>query len=256
VLDARTSEALDRIRIGDGGGAVDGGFSSIWAVKQNTRSLIRISAETGRRNLDDATTIATPGKPVSLATGEGAVWVGVRKQGVRDGTGETVVRIDPSTLAQQAIAVPGGVESLAVGKGAVWVTNKTRDSVVRIAADDLTDLKEIPVGRSPKGVAVGEGAVWVANEAGDTLTRINPRSYERKTIALGDSPKFVAVGGGSVWVTATAANRLIRVDPKTRKVRERVKTGSRPFALAVTRGSSVWVTLLNASAVQRVQFYR
>ena len=54
---------------------------------------------------------------------------------LRNGTGETVVRIDPGTLAQQPIAVPGGVEGLAVGKGAVRVGNlETGDSVTRIDA--------------------------------------------------------------------------------------------------------------------------
>jgi streptogramin lyase len=253
VLNARNSEQLDRLPLGGGGSAVDGGFHSVWAVKRNTRSLVRFNDTTRRRM--DSTTIATPGQPVSVATGEGAVWIGVRKGGQRDGTAETVVRVDPNTLLQTAIPVPGGVEGLAVGDGAVWVSNLTRDSVVRIDARDVTKLKEIPVGKGPKGVAVGYGGVWVANSAGDSITRINPRGYQRKTIGLHDSPRFVSTGGGSVWVTATESNRLIRIDPTKRSVRERVKTGRRPFALAVTNGHAVWFTLLNASAVQRVRFY-
>ena len=91
--------------------------------------------------------------------------------------------------------------------------------------------------------------MWVAELGAATRSRGSTRArYQRKTIALDDSPRFVATGGGSVWVTATEANRLIRVDPKTRKVRERIKTGSHPFALDVTTGHSVWVTLLDANA--------
>ncbi|MEY2443014.1 MAG: hypothetical protein QOJ46_2440 [bacterium] len=253
VLDAKNSEQLDRLPLGRGGSAVDGGFHSVWAVKRNTRSLVRYSDST-RRPMD-STKIATPGQPVSVATGEGAVWIGVRKGGQRDGTAETVVRIDPDTLLQTAIPVPGGVEGLAVGNGAVWVSNLTRNNVVRIDARDVTKLKAIPVGKGPKGLAVGYGGVWVADSAGDSITRINPRSYQRKTIRLHDSPRFVSTGGGAVWVTATESNRLIRIDPKKRSVRERVKTGRRPFALDVTNGHAVWFTLLNASAVQRVRFY-
>jgi YVTN family beta-propeller protein len=255
VLDAKTSEQRDRIGIGEGGSAVTGGFDSIWAVKSNTQSLIRISASTGRRKLDDSVVIANPGQPIGVASGEGAVWVAVRKRGRRDGTGETVVRFDPSSLSQNAIAIPGGVQSLAVGAGAVWVTTLTGNSVVRIDANNLSNLKQIPVGKGPKGIAVGGGAVWVADSAGDALTRINPRTYERKTIALDYSPTLVTVGGGSVWVTAREANRLIRIDPNTRTTRETIKTGSRPFALDVSAGNAVWITLLNASAVQRVRFY-
>ena len=253
VLDAQSSQGIDRLPLGEGGSAVKGGFGSVWAVKRNTRTLIRFSETTRRRT--DSTTINIPGQPISVAVGEGAVWVGVRKSGDRDGTGESVVRIDPGSLAQEAIAVPGGVEGLAVGQGALWVSNYTRNSVRRIDARRLDRQKEIPVGKGPKGIAVGYDYVWVANSASDSVTRINPRGYQRKTIALEDSPRFVSTGGGSVWVTATESNRLIRIDPKKRKVRERVKTGRRPFALDVTRGHSVWVTLLNANAVQRVRFY-
>ncbi len=256
VLDAQTSRQIDRLPLGRGGSAVAGGFHSVWAVKQNTKTLVRLSAKTRRRT--DSTTISVPGQPISVVTGAGAVWVGIRKGGRpdrRDGTGETVVRVDPGTLGQTPIPVPDGVESLAVGKGAVWVSNFKGDTVTRIDAADTTKLKRIPVGKAPKGIAVGQGAVWVANTADDSVTRINPTTYERKTIRLQDSPTFVTTGGGAVWLTATAANRLIRIDPKTRKVRERVGTGSRPFALDVAGGRSVWVTLLNASAVQRVRFY-
>ena len=112
------------------------------------------------------------------------------------------------------------------------------------------------MGRRPNGVAVGYGAVWVAAAADNAINRINPRSYRRRDIPIGDSPTRVAVGGGSVWVTARAADRLIRIDPAKRTVRERIKTGRRPFALDVTGGSSVWVTLLAESAVQRIRFYR
>jgi streptogramin lyase len=58
-----------------------------------------------------------------------------------------------------------------------------------------------------------------------------------------------------VWVTSEAANQLIRVDPKRLKVRERIRTGSRPYAIDVTNGHALWLTLLNNSAIQRVRFY-
>jgi hypothetical protein len=254
VLDARSGRQIDRIGIDKGGSAVAAGFQSVWAVKSNTRSLIRIGAATGGRRLDDYTKIATPGKPIGVATGEHSVWVGVRKLGIRDGRGETIVRVDPGSLGQTAIPVPGGVETFAVGLGAVWVTNKSRNKVVRIDAEDIANLKEIPVGKGPKGVAIGHGAVWVANASGHSVTRINPKTFQRKTIKLDYSPTFVTTGGGSVWVTARESDRLIRINPRTRKVIERIRTGSRPFALDVTRCCSVWVTLLDASAVQRVRF--
>jgi len=254
VLDSRTSRQVRRVPIGGGGTSVAAGFNSVWAVKSSTGKLLRISAKTGRRL--DSRSLVVDGEAISVVTGQGAIWVGVRNQGNDGSAPETVVRIDPSTLAQEPISVPGGVQDLAVGAGAVWVTNRFRDSVVRIDAANVARQKEIPVGRGPNGIAVGLGAVWVAAAADDAITRINPGSLQRRTIRLGESPTRVTVGGGSVWVTARESNRLIRIDPARRRVRERIMTGSRPFALDVIEGRSVWLTLLNESAVQRVRFYR
>ena len=225
-------------------------------MKSNTGAVIRISAQSGERNLDASTKVSVPGQPFTVATGAGAVWVGVRKKKPRNGSGESLVRIDPSTLAQDSISIPNGVQDIAVGAGGVWVTTSFRDEVLHIDPDDLEIRRTIPVGRKPNGIAVGYGAVWVAAPSDNAVNRINPRSYQRRDIPVGDSPTRVAIGGGSVWVTARGADRLIRIDPKTRRVRERIRTGRRPFALDVTSGSSVWVTLLSENAVQRIRFNR
>ena len=256
VLDAKTAATVRQVTIRAGGTAVATGFGSIWALKGNTGSLLRIRPSTGRR-IGAATTVQG-GQPIVMATGQGAVWVGVRRRGMRDGSGETLVRIDPSTGAQQSTIIPGGVQSIAVGEGAVWVTNTFSPSVVRVDADNISNHKQITVGSDPNGVAVGEGAVWVAVAGDKAIKRINPRSLQRRTIDLPVAPTRVTVGGGSVWATAQGANTLFRIDPDRRRVRERIQTGGEPFALDVTGGDTVWLTLLDESGggVQRVTFSR
>ncbi|MGI8506778.1 MAG: hypothetical protein ACR2MK_08245, partial [Solirubrobacteraceae bacterium] len=106
------------------------------------------------------------------------------------------------------------------------------------------------------GIAVGENAVWVATRGRATITRINPRSGRTRAIDVDYSPTQVAVGGGSVWATARDANRLIRIDPDRRRVIDNIETDQRPFALGVTKGNSVWLTLVNERAIQRVKFTR
>ena len=66
----------------------------------------------------------------------------------------------------------------------------------------------------------------------------------------------VNLNGTSVWVTAQQAGRLIRIDARTRAIIETVETGNRPYALDITRGRAVWVTLLDEDGVRRVRFYR
>jgi streptogramin lyase len=147
---------------------------------------------------------------------------------------------------------------VAVGEGAVWVTTSFARNVIRVDADHPTSTRTIPVGDGLNGIAVGEGAVWVADTGDKSLRRINPKTYNVRRIGLGVEPGRVTVGGGSVWVTVRLANQLYRINPKTLEVRERVETGTEPFALDVANGDAVWVTLLDQDdgAVQRVSFSR
>ncbi len=250
-----TGKRLDRIAVGKTGSSLASGFNSVWVTKSETPSVMRINARTRRRVRGSTVEIQRPGRNVVVATGSGAVWVGVRNESQSDRSPESVVRIDPSTGERKLIDVRHGVQDLTVGYGAVWVTNRFSSTVTRIDARTGTP-RSVPVGPTPKGIAVGEGAVWVAAAGGDEITRINPRTLGTRTIEVDAVPERITVGGGSVWVTAQEAGRLIRIDARTRKVRERIDTGSRPFALDVTRGRTVWLTLLDSNGLQRVRFYR
>jgi streptogramin lyase len=256
VVDSRTGETLRQVSIGDGGTAVAAGFGSIWAVKAKTHSLLRLRPSNGKR-IGAAIGINYPGQPNIVAVGEQAIWVGVRKSGVRDGLGESLVRVDRSSGGQDAIGIPGGVGDIAVGDGAVWVTTNFSRNVIRVNPDNLHDTRTVSVGDQLNGIAVGEGAVWVAVAGDKSLRRINPKTYNVRRIALGVAPARVTVGGGSVWVTARSANQLFRINPKTLEIREQIETGIEPFALDVADGKSVWLTLLDQGdgAVQRMRFY-
>ena len=257
LIDAATGERGARLSLGPGLSSLAAGFGSVWVTKSDvrTRKVLRIDAKTRRRVGDGAVEIARPGRNVAVVTGAGAVWVAVRNTRAADHSPEAIVRIDPSTGDQTPYAVPGGVQDLAVGEGAVWVTNRFADTVTRIS---VRTGKQVPieVGAGPKGIAVGEGAVWVAASLDDEITRINPRSRQIRHVPIQAIPERITVGGGSVWATAKEAGKLIRIDAKTRRVLERIDTGSRPFALDVTRGKAVWLTLLDSGGVQRVRFSR
>ena len=255
LADAVTGEADGRLNVGDGASSIASGFDSVWVTKESTSTVLRIDARTRRRVRGGAIEVARPGRNVAVAIGAGAVWVGVRNRDRADRTAESVVRIDPGTGEQREIPVERGVQDIAVGAGAVWVTNRFSSTVTRIRTSDGASTR-VRVGALPRGIAVGEGAVWVAAAGDDEITRINPRSLATRSIALKAIPERVAVGGGSVWVTAKEAGRLIRIDASTRRVLERIDTGSRPYALDITRGRAVWLTVLDDDGLQRVRFYR
>jgi streptogramin lyase/predicted Ser/Thr protein kinase len=255
LVNAATGKVGRRLPVGKGGSSLAAGFNSVWVTKQSTSTVLRYNAQSHRRVAGGAIEVAIPGSNAVVATGARAVWVGVRNRPLTDTSPESVVRIDPSTGEQQFIPIQRGVQDLAVGAGAVWVSNRFSSTVTRIRTSDLRQ-DVVPVGRDPKGVAVGEGAVWVASSGDDEITRINPRSLHTRSIPLQAIPERVTVGGGSVWATAKEAGRLIRIDARTRKVLERIETGLRPFALDITHGRAVWLTLLDQDAVQRVSFYK
>jgi predicted Ser/Thr protein kinase len=242
-----------RLPIGGDGKSLAGGFRSVWVLKGKTRSLQRRSVRTGRR-IGRVVEIAYAGVPIQVVAGMRALWVGVRTPRA-NGAPETVVKIDPSTFAQQPIAIPGGVQDLAVGSGALWVTNRFARSLVRV--DGRTGRQTvISLPGTPRGLAVGEGGVWVATRGDDTITRVSPRGTQVKQIPVPNIPTRVAVGGGAVWATSSEGARLLRIDPDSRELVERLDTGIRPFALDVERGRAVWMTLLGDNAVQRVSFKR
>jgi streptogramin lyase len=255
LVDADSGEPRGRLNVGRSGSSLAAGFNSVWVTKEATSTVLRFNAKSHRRVAGGSVEIARPGRNVAVVTGARAVWVGVRNDSADDHSPESVVRIDPSARTQRAIEVPGGVQDLAVGEGAVWVTNRFSSTVTRISV--RTGRQDtIAVGPGPRGIAVGEHAVWVAASGGDEITRINPKTLGTRPIRLGAIPDRVTVGGGSVWVTAKEAGRLIRVDARTRTVLERVETGPRPYALDVTRGRAVWLTLLDDNGLQRVSFTR
>jgi len=251
------SREFDSVDIGKGGTSITAGLGYLWAVKGVSRpplrTLLKISRRSGRRLA--SVQVAAPGEPVIVTTGAGAVWVGVRTAG-KTAAPETVVKVSPGNLGrQQTITIPGGVQYIAVGEGALWVSQRFRHSVLRMKIGS-GEMREIPVDGLPQGIAVGENAVWVATRGRATITRINPRSGRTRPIDVDYSPTQVAVGGGSVWATARDANRLIRIDPDRRRVIDNIETDQRPFALGVTKGNSVWLTLVNERAIQRVKFTR
>ena len=255
LVDADSGAPRGRLHVGDGGSSLAAGFNSVWVTKESTPTVLRINAKTLRTVPGGAVEIAQPGRNVAITAGAHAVWVAVRNPSDADHSPESIVRIDPSTRTQRRIAIAGGVQDLAVGEGAVWVTNRFSATVTRIDVGDGSQ-RVIKVGRGPKGVAVGEGGVWVASSIDDEITRINPRTLRTTHIPIDAIPERITVGGGSVWTTAKEAGRLIRVDARTHKVLERIDVGQRPFALEVTRGRAVWLTLIDADGVQRVRFFR
>ena len=179
-------------------------------------------------------------KPVSIAAGEGGVWVG----DARDGT---VTRIDPvSRRVAKTIGIGAPAVDLATGAGGVWVATGGFGMIVRIdaALGAVADRIELgdpsdPVVPPASSIGVGEGRVWVG--AFDGLVRIDPRSDAiADRVDLGQSAALqIAVGGDAVWATLIT-RRAKRVQASSAQETAEFYAGTFVFAIALDR-SAVWV---------------
>jgi DNA-binding SARP family transcriptional activator len=179
-------------------------------------------------------------KPVSVAGGEGGVWVG----DARDGT---VTRIDPVTRkVVKTIGIGAPAVDVAVGVGGVWVATGGFGQVVRIdpELDAVADRIELgdpsdPVVPAASSVAAGPEGVWVG--AFDGLVRINPPTGELvDRVDLGDTPaQQISVGSGAVWSTIISS-RAKRVEATSGQVTAEFYAGAFVYPIAL-RPDAVWI---------------
>lgn len=192
-------------------------------------------------------------RPVSIAAGDGAVWVG----DARDGT---VTRIDPETLDAKSIGVGAPAIDLAVHDGSVWVATGGFGTVVRVdtelesVADEISlSEPDDPVVPAVSSIAAGSEGLWVGSF--DGLVRLDPRSGgELVRVDLGRTPALqIALGDGAVWAT-TIASRVKRVEARSAEETVEFYAGSTVYPIAVA-DDGVWVGAA-ASISERGQLWK
>jgi streptogramin lyase len=184
------------------------------------------------------------GTPLSVAVGDGSVWV-------TDFTDNRLLRIDPATGRVVAAIRVNKPTDVAVASKGVWVVDHGASSVARV--DPATNRASVlvrDISSVPERVAVGFGSVWVSDPRVSSVFRLQERTAARQaTIRLPHGlPVYEEARGlGTLWVAA--GPRLFAVDPRTDSIAGSVEIGSPNQggqgigALAVVR-LGVWVTSL------------
>ena len=246
VIDPATGRQTSaRPQVGLSPSAAAAGFGRLWVASPTQQTLIPIALRSRRQ---DGVAIALPaGRPVSVATGSGSIWVGMRGRGRA-----SVVRIDPRTRSiVKVISIFRGVQAVAAGGGFVWVIERDKHVVERISASDYSTSK-IVVSAGPETIAYGAGAAWVTNGIAGTVTRIDASSLSRLEIKTGDSPAGIAVDRSGVWVANRLSNDVVRIDPRTNRLAGEPRTvPGNPYAIAAGDGN-VWVTSPPSGSVTRL----
>jgi protein kinase-like protein len=246
IVSAKTNKRLKASpRVGPLAADAAAGFGRLWVVNQSGPAVVPVSLRT-RKQAGASIRLPALGKVVAVATGEKAVWVGIR------GNPGLLIRYDPRTHRQvKTIPLEDGLQNLAVGEGAAWVLARRVNTLTRV--DIRTGrLQSINVGDQPASIAVGAGAVWVTNAGDGTVTRVDAGSLNTSQIRVGRQPQGIALGGGLVWVANRLDSTLTRIDAETqRPVGTPVEVGINPYALDVA-GTQVWVGCLGDLTVQRI----
>ena len=199
--------------------------------------------------------------PISIAYGEGAVWV-------LNADDQTISRIDPETKAERRFGTSPTAMGVAAGEGALWVLNagdlgsaRPVRTVTRVDPDtEATATIELPpgnafeVGRAALGaqqIVVGNGAVFAVGADG-LVSRIDPSTNEVvASIDAGVVPVSLAVENGALWVVED--NTIVRVDLGTGEVAARLDVGTVFLSGIAVGGGLVWATDPIAGTVWRIE---
>jgi streptogramin lyase len=228
-----------------------GGLGSLWQTHANPTvgGVDRIDPTA----VEAIERIALPSAN-ALAVGTDAVWAttappqGSRKRGALARIDPKLNR-----LVGPPLPLGRDLADVAVAVDAVWVVDRAGDSVVRLDPSTMRMRARVPVGQDPAFVAVSPRAVWVANLGDRTLTRIDPRSNEAAgaPVSLGKELQDILTANGALWVAA-ADGTVTRLEAATGKlVGSPISVGRAPLTLAWDR-ERIWVASASDQTVQAI----
>jgi streptogramin lyase len=211
------------------------GAGALWLLNSDG-TVVRVDPAT---NAIVARIATTPGA-LSLAAGDGRVWISCCGSETRPGTGR-LLGVDPSAdRVTEQIPLAGHPGSLAIGYGAVWVIDDARNALLRV--DPTTHAITVIhiAARGLADVASGTGGIWVTVRTG-VLVKVDPRTNQVvDTIAVPGSQSGMTTTVGSVWINS---GPLVRVDAARDRVSETVPLFSPCDCNAgiAASGSTIWL---------------
>jgi hypothetical protein len=169
----------------------------------------------------------------------------------------------PSRIAAAVVAMTVGIAGLALAvyairdHGSSPLPRTPAPSTETVSGPPVaTRIRQLEVGRFPRGVASGFGFAWVAvpkdeqlGPCSGGLARVDAKTNAVEIIPVDGYPEDVSVGAGSVWLAAsvctgqpqTTADSILRVDPSTGQVLTVIQTG-KYTADVVATDQAIWVT--------------
>lgn len=236
--------------VGAGGLDAATGFGAVWVVVGREKALYRLDPATGRR----VAKIAMPMAPQTVATGHGAVWVGMSSK--VPGVSDELAKVAPRTgRILRTVPLAEGVRTIVSTPSGLWLVHRLGAAVSRFDVRRGAVAQRVAVGNSRLGdAAYGAGALWVSSPLEDSVTRIDVKTGAKVTSAVGRRPQGIAARGTQIWVVNFVEHTLTRIDPTTGlPLGAPVAVPFNPYAVALT-ADSVWVTSVGDGKVARVRY--
>jgi len=227
-------------------------FGAVWVVSCTEQKLYRLDAVSGKVIAKIPTGIADVNGEMSLAAGDGSVWLLTDSSGV-------LTRFNPrNNIAEGNVQVRPHSYCAAFGFGSVWVSNYADGSVQRIDVKTNTVTATVTVGNKPRFLSTGAGGVWALNQGDGTVTRINPATNKVAATIDVQAPGGggdITAGDSKVWVVSTNKQRPLQtinpVDNTVSNVYLQTKDAGKVKVDGAARaaGKYVWVSNMYSKLV-------
>lgn len=236
-LSVKSPKPVITVAVSGACGVMAIGFDALWVASFREQSVYRIDKNTGEILGCVPCGISDPDGEISLAIGDGSVWILSDSEGI-------LTRIDPrkNSIAANISVLPRSFCAV-YGYNAVWITNTDSNSIQRIDPVTNSVAATIPVGKKPWFLAAGENGIWTLNQVDGTVSRIDPISnavisIDTKVPGAGGD---IATGANRIWVRAKNDRLLQTINPSTNSVDAIYEPPSGSGAVRVT-DNYVWVT--------------
>jgi YVTN family beta-propeller protein len=129
----------------------------------------------------------------------------------------------------------------------IWNVNSDSGTVSVIDAEQMTRLREVPVGREPHSLAQApDGTIWVANQLSDEIVVLGRTAGDvqaRIALPFASQPRAIAFGpNGMAYVSLYATGKLVEIDSRSRKVVRDITLGPTPAGISVAADGRIFVT--------------
>ncbi len=218
--------------------AYDG--AHIWATNQNSDTVTKLDAPTGR-----VLGVFPVGvHPAGIAFDGKNVWVANFK-------GNTVSKLNTSGGLEGTFRVGQNPHELVYDGSHIWVTNEFSNNVMKLSINGEI-LGTYNVGSQPWGLVFDGAHMWVANQNSNNVMELTLDGALVATVPTGSGPHGLVFDGNYVWAMGYNDGSVTKIQARTAVVVGTFPTGGSGPQMGASDGVNVWVANSLSGTVSRM----